>query len=76
MHGEEHWPTSSCGRSWIVREDLQVRELRHWTADLRRPAHETNRSMDRQTGVTVAALSGQSQFTGAYCFFSAVRSRL
>ncbi|MGW0779146.1 hypothetical protein ACWD01_37495, partial [Streptomyces sp. NPDC002835] len=31
--------------------------------------------MDRQRWLTVAALSDQSQFTGAYCFFSAVRSR-
>lgn len=31
--------------------------------------------MGRQRQFTVAALSDQSQFTGAYCFFSAVRSR-
>lgn len=31
--------------------------------------------MDRQRWCTVAALSAQSQFTGEYCFFSAVRSR-
>lgn len=31
--------------------------------------------MDRQRWFTVAALSDQSQFTGSYCFFSAVRSR-
>ncbi|MFI1660491.1 hypothetical protein ACH4ZU_37125 [Streptomyces sp. NPDC020472] len=31
--------------------------------------------MGRQRRFTVAALSDQSQFTGEYCFFSAVRSR-
>ncbi|MFF0561362.1 hypothetical protein [Streptomyces sp. NPDC004266] len=31
--------------------------------------------MGRQRWFTVTALSDQSQFTGEYCFFSAVRSR-